>query len=73
MTDCIRPKVSRLFNDMDQMHAIQDGLDTASNDLNHVLEDPSGQINLVASVDIVDELVVNLAHLGMLRPYGSKK
>ena len=33
---------SPFFNDVTQMHVIQDGLDTAPNDLDQVLEDQGG-------------------------------
>ena len=58
---------------MAQVHAIRDGLDTASNDLDHVLEDQDGQVNLVFGLDVVHEPVVNLVHCGVLQPIGSKE
>ena len=55
------------------MHAIQDGFDTALNDLDQVLEDQGRQVDLVVGLDMVYEPVVNLAHRGVLRPYEPKK
>ena len=64
---------SRSSNDMNQVHAIRDGLDTASYDLNQVLKDQGGQINLVVDLNLVHEPVINLVHCSMLRPYGLKE
>ena len=55
---------------MTQVHAIQDGLNVALYDLVQVLKDQGGQINLVVGLKLVHELVINLAHRSMLRPYG---
>ena len=48
------------------MHAIWDGLDVALYDLNQVLKDQGGQVDLIASLEMVHDLIVNMAHHGML-------
>ena len=55
---------------MTQVHAIRDFLDIASYNLDQVLKNEGKQIALVASLKLVHEPVINLAHRSMLRPYG---
>ena len=49
-----------------QVHGIRDGLDASSNNLNQVLKDQGEQVDLVASLEMVHDLIVNMAHHGML-------
>ena len=58
---------------MSQVHAIRDGLNATSYDLNQVLKDQGGQINLVVGLNLVHELVINLVHCSMLQSYGQKE
>ena len=55
------------------MHAIQDGLDAALDNLDQVLKNEDGQVDLIFGLNLVHEQVINLAHCSLLRPCGSEK
>ena len=65
--------VSRLPNDVVDVHDVHDGLHTTLDYLDQVLKDQSRQVDLVVCLDLMHEPIVDLAYSSMLRPYGLEK
>ena len=64
---------SHLSDEIAQVHVVGGGLDNAPDNLNQVLKDQGGQVDLVVSLEMVHEPIVSMAHVVCFNPVGQKK